>query len=79
MRWLQHDWPDGSVVYDRDTGDTHAVDALGAEILQLPPAARQDPAAACEAIATLLQQPLDEALAAAVQESFSRLRQLELI
>lgn len=79
MRWLQHDWPDGAVVYDRHTGDTHALDPLAAEVFHLPAAQRINPARACDAIANLLQQTVDEPLQQAVQEAFSRLRQLELI
>lgn len=79
MRWLQHDWADGAVVYDRQTGDTHALDPLAAELFQLHAEQRSDPASACDAIATLLQQTVDAPLREAVQEAFSRLRQLELI
>ncbi len=60
-RWLVREWADGAVLYDRETGDTHAVDPFAIELLCLPESARYDTGLACE----LLQQRLGAAVDAA--------------
>ncbi|HEX5126722.1 MAG TPA: HPr-rel-A system PqqD family peptide chaperone [Rhodocyclaceae bacterium] len=78
-RWVWHEWDDGAVVFDRLTGDTHALDPLSIEICQLPVSVRSSADMAAKEIAARLSETLDENLCIAVQEAFDRLRQRELI
>lgn len=78
-RHLFREWEDGAVFYDRLTGDTHALDPLALEVLKLPESHRPDSQHAAEAIAKLLDLPLDSSLQTAVSEAFALLAKRELI
>lgn len=78
-RHLFREWEDGAVFYDRLTGDTHALDPLALEVLKLPASHRVDAQCTAEAIAKLLDLPLDSTLKTAVDEAFSLLTKRELI
>lgn len=78
-RWVSHHWPDGSVFYDRQTGATHALSPLAAEVLALPSSARYDVAQAADAIASLLSLPCSPELADNVSQALDQLRRIELI
>jgi len=78
-RWASHHWPDGSVFYDRQTGATHALSPLAAEVLALPDVARYDAAQAAEAIATALSLPCSPELTDNVTQALDQLRRIELI
>ncbi|MCX9154596.1 HPr-rel-A system PqqD family peptide chaperone [Niveibacterium sp. 24ML] len=78
-RWARRDWPDGSVVYDRRTGSTHALSPLAAEVLALSSAARYDPDAACAALCASLSIERSHELLAAVSEAIDQLQRIELI
>jgi len=77
-RWLHRNWPDGMVVFDRRTGDTHALDALSSELLLLPDATRYDPLQAAQMLGDrwgLAPETLQER----VSEALTQLRRIELI
>jgi len=78
-RWAYREWPDGTVVYDRTSGATHALAPLTAEVLALPESKRYDLRVASEAIASSLSQPLSPELTASVGEALDQLRRIELI
>lgn len=78
-RWLRHDWPDGSVVYDRLTGDTHALHPLAVEYLELPAALHQDIKLASAELARLLERSEDLAWQAELEAVLSQLSRIHLI
>lgn len=78
-RWAVREWADGCVIYDRHTGDTHALDALCTEILALTPAARYDAPCAAAALAAALELPDEAGWPARVGEALDHLHRLELI
>ena len=53
-RWLSHEWDDGCVLFDRSSGDTHALDPLCAEVLDLIEAGCADPLLISEKLAAEL-------------------------
>ena len=78
-RWVWRDWNDGAVVFDRLTGDTHALDPLSVELCHLAPAERANADLATQSIATHLNEVLDDNLRNAVKAAFDRLQQRELV
>lgn len=75
-RWLSHEWDDGCVLFDRASGDTHALDALCAEVLHLRESGSRDAAA----ISARLAEELDldpETLLADVERALEQLDRLE--
>ena len=79
-RWLLREWDDGCVVFDRLTGDTHALDPLSAELLRLDEPLRCDPVSAARALARKLGPDADLAmLQDASRAAIEQLRRIELI
>ncbi|WP_341675841.1 HPr-rel-A system PqqD family peptide chaperone [Niveibacterium sp. SC-1] len=78
QRWLHRSWPDGMVVFDRQTGDTHALDALTSELLSLPDLARYDSRQAAQVLADRWGLP-PESLHQRIEEALTQLRRIELI
>jgi PqqD family protein of HPr-rel-A system len=79
-RWLVREWEDGAVLYDRKTGDTHAIDPFAVEFLCLPESARYDPAQASRMLGERLGGEIDaETLRSAIDAAFEQLRRIELL
>ncbi len=79
-RWLMREWDDGAVVYDRKTGDTHAIDPFAVEFLCLPESARYDPAQASALLQKSFGGEIDaEALRRGIDAAIKQLRRIELL
>lgn len=78
-RFAIHDWDDGCVVFDRLSGDTHALDPLAAELLALPEGERGDIATASFHLDKLLMTGDPSGLHDRVAIAFEQLRLLNLI
>lgn len=78
-RWMLREWDDGCVVYDRRSGDTHALDALSTELLALPPDARYDAPSAAAALAEALDFSPGQDWLERVSVAFDHLHRIELI
>jgi PqqD family protein of HPr-rel-A system len=73
-RWLSHEWDDGCVLFDRSSGDTHALDPLCAEVLGLIEAGCADPLLISEKLAAELDIEAVQLLPG-VEAAMTQLRQ----
>jgi len=73
-RWLSHEWDDGCVLFDRSSGDTHALDPLCAEVLGLIETGCADPLLISEKLALELGVEASRLLPS-VEAAFRQLRQ----
>jgi len=73
-RWLSHEWDDGCVLFDRSSGDTHALDPLCAEVLGLIETGCADPLLISEKLAAELGVEAPQLLPG-VEAAFRQLHQ----
>lgn len=73
-RWLSHEWDDGCVLFDRTSGDTHALDPLCAEVLGFIEAGCSAPGLISEKLAAGLGVQPSELLPG-VEAALAQLRQ----
>lgn len=76
-RWLIREWDDGCVLFDRQTGDTHALDPLCAEVLKFDSASRSQPLLVSQRLAAQLEID-DQKLLPSVEAALEQLKRLNL-
>lgn len=78
-RYIVHQWPDGHVLFDLETGDTHALDPLSFASL-MAAAGHPDPAIAiAEVILSSSSEIKDDTLERMTEECIERLTACGLI
>ena len=75
--WHLRMWDEGAVAWNAVNGDTHAMDALSAEVLLASRLQGISDAALAEHLAQRLALPLDETLQHAILGALDRIHQLE--
>jgi len=76
-RWLIREWDDGCVLFDRQTGDTHALDPLSTEVLKLDSAIRREPLLVSQRLAAQLGID-DQQLLPGIKAALEQLKRLNI-